>query len=168
MSITTIDDPKFKDIIKLDAKSVDIILAVYSFFQDAEKTALFMATKNLNFGGFSPNELILRGRGLKVLAFVESALDGNKPPQGTEPEKDPIKHFSSLTEYTTSLRDSIRGLRKMSRAMAHDRAMLLANNYGQQDIIDNLQKIDPENMTESDVRIVQFYIRCLKEKKGEA
>lgn len=60
----------------LDSNTVEIITLVDKFFKgDHGKTALWMSTDNLNFGGTSPNKLIKMNRGHKVLQFIKTALD---------------------------------------------------------------------------------------------
>lgn len=62
----------------LSPEAVDIILSVYSFFQDEIKTAAWMKMENLNFGGVSPNFLINNGRGEWLRKWVDEQLDSNK------------------------------------------------------------------------------------------
>lgn len=48
------------------------------FFESEEKVADWFSTKNLNFGGSAPIDLIKRHRGHKVLRFIETSLEENK------------------------------------------------------------------------------------------
>ena len=45
------------------------------FDGDEAKVQLWITTPNLNFGGSSPWDVIVAGRGHKVLAFIEAAKD---------------------------------------------------------------------------------------------
>lgn len=63
----------------IDEEFIDAIIGVHCFFNDKKKVALWFQTKNLNFGGCSPEELMLKGRAHKVAKFVNNALDENKP-----------------------------------------------------------------------------------------
>lgn len=65
--------------IPIDSVVVEIITNVHCFFQNEKKTAFWMNTKNLNFGGVSPIEMINRGRGKKLLAWILGQLDENRP-----------------------------------------------------------------------------------------
>lgn len=53
-------------------KRIESLLEEF-FSGDRDKVGLWLKTKNLNFGGCSPNDLILRGREHKVLEFIEDA-----------------------------------------------------------------------------------------------
>ena len=64
---------------KLDNQLVEIIVKVNSILNDYNKTRAWLTTKNLNFGDISPMRLIERGRGHKVLEFIDDALFENKP-----------------------------------------------------------------------------------------
>lgn len=44
-----------------------------SFDGDEKKTRYWIRTPNLNFGGFSPRQLILKGKFKKVLDFIRTA-----------------------------------------------------------------------------------------------
>jgi hypothetical protein len=59
----------------IDKTTIEIIALVAKFFNnDYDKVALWMRLDNLNFGGCSPNTLINRQRGHKVLEFVRDAI----------------------------------------------------------------------------------------------
>lgn len=65
---------------------VECIKLVDTFFKnDSNKTAAWMKAKNPLLGESSPIMLILRGRGHKVLAFIKSQLDENKPEEPIKP-----------------------------------------------------------------------------------
>ena len=49
----------------------------------ADKAELWMRTENQNLGGLSPNLMIEKGRGHKVLRLVESAIDESAPVEKT-------------------------------------------------------------------------------------
>lgn len=63
---------------KVHKDFIETCVLLHSFFNDYEKTALWLNTNNLNFGGLSPLYLIKIGRGHKVLSFIRTALDENK------------------------------------------------------------------------------------------
>lgn len=55
-------------------KKIESLLCEF-FNGDLVKVELWMRTKNLNFGGYSPRDLIILGREKKVLHFIECAKD---------------------------------------------------------------------------------------------
>jgi len=58
-------------------KSIDLLTA---FFQgNKDKVAAWLSTKNPNLGKTTPLDLFFRGRGHKVLLFIKSSLEENKP-----------------------------------------------------------------------------------------
>jgi hypothetical protein len=61
----------------IDATTIKIIIAVYSFFEDAEKTQLWLRVGNPMFGGVAPLKLMNMGRGKKVLKVIEESLAEN-------------------------------------------------------------------------------------------
>lgn len=65
--------------VRIDKQTVEIISKVQDFFKDYEKTNAWMRTKNPFFGHLSPIFLINRGRGHKVLQFIDNAKEGNLP-----------------------------------------------------------------------------------------
>lgn len=73
--------------VEVDETLVKTILCVHAFFQDEKKVALWMNTKNLNFGDCSPVHLFARQRGHKVLEFVNYALENNHEIQIKKPKK---------------------------------------------------------------------------------
>lgn len=64
--------------VELTNELIDIICKVNCFFENYDKTLLWMKSKNNNFGGCSPLDLINRGRSHKVVEFINDALDSNK------------------------------------------------------------------------------------------
>jgi hypothetical protein len=68
--------------VSLTKNMVEAIVRAYLFFQDYGKARVWLCSKNLNFGGFSPVELIHRGRGFKVIEFINAEIgtDGLKLP----------------------------------------------------------------------------------------
>jgi hypothetical protein len=52
---------------------------VNDFFKDEAKTKLWMETKNPLLGEISPIQMIQLGRQEKLLSFINSSLDGNRP-----------------------------------------------------------------------------------------
>lgn len=59
---------------RLTEQSLEICGHLHAIFDnDYSKVMAWLTTKNLNFGGCSPLMLINRGRGHKVLEFVEDA-----------------------------------------------------------------------------------------------
>jgi hypothetical protein len=60
--------------VSLTKNMVEAIVRAYLFFQDYGKARVWLCSKNLNFGGFSPVELIHRGRGFKVIEFMKNAV----------------------------------------------------------------------------------------------
>jgi hypothetical protein len=63
----------------LNEITIEIILSLHSFFQDSEKVANWLKTKNPGLGGITPITMINKGREIKVLSFVNNALDSNRP-----------------------------------------------------------------------------------------
>lgn len=53
----------------------------------ADKAALWYETPNSHFGGVSPQELVVRGRGHKVLRFIEAAGEENGMPNAQIPKE---------------------------------------------------------------------------------
>lgn len=64
--------------INLDETTIEIVIGLHIFFDDYKKAKDWINTKNLNFGGVAPLELINRGRGKKVLQFINNALEEGK------------------------------------------------------------------------------------------
>lgn len=64
---------------KVDKTFCEIIVNLHAFFNDCSKVSAWINTKNLNLGGYTPMTLIKDGRGKRVLQFIISALDENKP-----------------------------------------------------------------------------------------
>jgi hypothetical protein len=58
---------------------IEVIMGVGSIFSDPIRTRAWLLTPNLDFGEYSPLELILIGRGDKVLQFVRNRLEGELP-----------------------------------------------------------------------------------------
>lgn len=55
----------------------DMLIDLRKFFKgDDEKVKLWLETKNLNFGGCAPIDLINRGRAHKVREFIDDAKGG--------------------------------------------------------------------------------------------
>ena len=54
---------------------------VGDFFGEEGKTILWFQTPNPLLGSISPKEMIKRGRFRKLLAFIQTALEENKPPK---------------------------------------------------------------------------------------
>jgi hypothetical protein len=50
----------------------DILKIATDLLMSRKKAEAWMKMKNLNFGGFSPLQLILRDRGYKVREFIEA------------------------------------------------------------------------------------------------
>jgi hypothetical protein len=61
--------------VEINFQLVEIILGVHCCLQDEKKTAVWMKTKNFNLGGFAPIDLILLGKGKRVLQFVNHAAN---------------------------------------------------------------------------------------------
>lgn len=52
---------------------MDIVVGLHVHFQDYKKISKWLQTKNLNFGGYTPIELIFLGKGKKVKQFIDNA-----------------------------------------------------------------------------------------------
>lgn len=61
----------------MDLQTVSRIL--YSHFGDKEKVALWLNTKNPLLGDQIPWEMIYQGRTEKLIDFITTSLEGNKP-----------------------------------------------------------------------------------------
>lgn len=60
----------------LDEEVCEIIQKVNDYFKnDYSKTALWLRTKNMNFGDIAPIKLIQFGKAKKVLQFIDSNED---------------------------------------------------------------------------------------------
>lgn len=67
---------------------IEIVALVTKIFDnDLSKISTWMNTGNLNFGGFSPTQLIERNRGHKVLEFIRDAIEQGTPVDSYVPEK---------------------------------------------------------------------------------
>jgi len=66
--------------VMLTEQLIDILVNLHCCFgPDAlDKIRFWMMTKNPHFGFISPVRLLAKGRGHKVLQFIEQALDDNK------------------------------------------------------------------------------------------
>ena len=62
--------------LKLDPTTCEIIVGLHVHFDDFNKMTSWLKAKNLNFGGCAPIDLINKGKGKKVLKFIDDALDG--------------------------------------------------------------------------------------------
>ena len=62
---------KAKDRVEQLASALEFVSA--TFDGDETKTRFWIKTPNLNFGGFSPKQLIIRGKYKKVLDFILAA-----------------------------------------------------------------------------------------------
>lgn len=58
---------------------VESILLVHTFFNDVAKTNLWLNTPNPNLGGATPVNTMVSGRGIKLLSWIKTSLDENKP-----------------------------------------------------------------------------------------
>lgn len=58
--------------------NVEIICNVHSFFNNFEKTALWLRLDNRNLGA-TPLVMMRSGRSKKLLQWIEQALDTNRP-----------------------------------------------------------------------------------------
>lgn len=65
--------------VELTTTNVEIILGVHCFFNDIEKTALWLNTQNLNLGGVKPTDLMNKGRSEFLLKWINERLDENRP-----------------------------------------------------------------------------------------
>lgn len=85
------------------------ILRIYSglneiFKGEVDKVAAWLETPNLNFGGSTPDWLMKRGLGYKVLQFIEGAskYDWAKPKEWVIDEKEldrlDMKEFDKIPE----------------------------------------------------------------------
>lgn len=54
---------------------MEIIVNLHVFFNNYEKMAAWLKTKNYNLGNMRPIDLIEKGREKKVLQFIIDALD---------------------------------------------------------------------------------------------
>jgi hypothetical protein len=54
------------------------IEAVNNYFNDPEKSLLWMILKNPLFGNISPKEMIMLGRYDKVMELIKASLDENE------------------------------------------------------------------------------------------
>lgn len=57
----------------MDETTVEIIVELHVHFNDYKKVALWLRTKNMNFGNIAPLRLMQIGRQKKVLEFILSA-----------------------------------------------------------------------------------------------
>ncbi len=68
---------KTLNLVTCNAMLMEIIVELHGVFGDYtdsfDKMSMWLRTENLNFGGVSPIDLILTGRGNKVLSFIQSA-----------------------------------------------------------------------------------------------
>lgn len=62
----------------LSAQFMEIVIHLHILLDDFEKIHLWLTTENLNFGGFCPAQLIIRGKGNKVHNFIMDALGDDK------------------------------------------------------------------------------------------
>ena len=58
---------------KINSQLIEIIVELHVVFQDYSKISAWLKSKNLNFGGCSPLNLINKNRGHKVLEFIKNA-----------------------------------------------------------------------------------------------
>lgn len=66
-----------KDHVFTSPEYLEIVVLLHAFFDDFEKMHHWLIFENLNFGGSTPAQLIIRGRGHKVLSFINNALREN-------------------------------------------------------------------------------------------
>lgn len=59
----------------VNAKTMEIVVALHSIFHDFDKVSYWLRTKNLNLGGCAPLDLIHLKRADKVLEFIKYAND---------------------------------------------------------------------------------------------
>lgn len=52
---------------------------ISAFFNDDEKSALWMETKNPLLGNVSPIDMMVMGRHQKLMDFINNSLEGNRP-----------------------------------------------------------------------------------------
>lgn len=64
--------------IPLTEVNLDIILGLHIIFSDYKKMIMWLTTKNLNFGGCAPLDLINSGRSKKVMEFINAAIERNE------------------------------------------------------------------------------------------
>jgi len=57
------------------------LVLVVEFFDDVQKTKLWFETPNHQLGGIAPIDMIKLGRTRKLLAFVQTAVQENRPPR---------------------------------------------------------------------------------------
>ena len=67
-------------IINLNPTAIDIIVNLYSFFNDEKKVVAWLTVKNPHFGNIAPLNLINRGKEEKVQQFIDNALWENEVP----------------------------------------------------------------------------------------
>lgn len=62
----------------LDEDTIEIVLGLHCFFQDASKVNFWLHITNPMLGDVKPIDMINGGRGKKLLKWIESCLDGNE------------------------------------------------------------------------------------------
>ena len=67
---------KLNELVDLRKELKDKVKKIFN--GDDAKAEFWFQTENPNFGGSCPNDLILLGRGHKVKAFVDAALQDQK------------------------------------------------------------------------------------------
>ena len=72
---------KNKYMVELTRINVEIIINTHCFFNDLEKTALWLRLPNLNLGGSSPIQMMRNGRSDRLLKWILNALDENETPK---------------------------------------------------------------------------------------
>ncbi len=65
------------DVITIIQDLTNVCALVNSFFQNEQKTTLWMNTKNPLLGDMSPNDMVFAGRTDKLQSFIESQLAEN-------------------------------------------------------------------------------------------
>lgn len=66
-----------KNQIEINEKNIDLILNLHCVLQDPRKVSAWLTTKNLNFGGFKPIDLINKKKAARVYSFcLASAIRG--------------------------------------------------------------------------------------------
>ena len=63
-----------KDHVFTSPEYLEIVVLLHAFFNDFEKMHLWLTTENPHFAHSTPAQLIIRGRGHKVLSFINNAL----------------------------------------------------------------------------------------------
>lgn len=73
------------NLLPINGLTMEIVVGLHAHFQDYNKTALWLTTKNLNLGGYAPVEMTQQGRAQMVIQFIESCYEESLCPHGIEP-----------------------------------------------------------------------------------